>query len=199
RSRSLPPLLGGRRRAEREDRVDHRLLRGGDRTRWSPPAPCTATCGTGDGGALDFMATCQERVKVGLRVRPAFRDEVERCVHGPLRGYVPVIEVHHDGIGGDTSSGKDGRAYRGAGRGQGRGGGGETLAEVELCLSDGRRRTFGFDLAFRASCGQEEVYERLAQPIVEGVLAGYGGLVMAYGQTGTGKTYTMGILESLPG
>ncbi|KAG6427973.1 hypothetical protein SASPL_112221 [Salvia splendens] len=40
----------------------------------------------------------------------------------------------------------------------------------------------------------ERVYEVVAKPVVEGVLEGYNGTVMAYGQTGTGKTYTLGRL-----
>jgi kinesin family protein 6/9 len=34
---------------------------------------------------------------------------------------------------------------------------------------------------------QDEAYEKVAQPIVEDVLNGFNGTVMAYGQTGTGK------------
>ena len=35
------------------------------------------------------------------------------------------------------------------------------------------------------------MYEEVAGPVVESVLNGYNGTVMAYGQTGTGKTFTM--------
>jgi kinesin family protein 5 len=38
------------------------------------------------------------------------------------------------------------------------------------------------------------VYEATAAPIVESVMKGFNGTVMAYGQTGTGKTYTLGNL-----
>jgi kinesin family protein 5 len=41
---------------------------------------------------------------------------------------------------------------------------------------------------------QIRVYEAIAAPIVEGVMKGYNGTVMAYGQTGTGKTFTLGSL-----
>ena len=37
----------------------------------------------------------------------------------------------------------------------------------------------------------QSVYEEVAGPVVESVLNGYNGTVMAYGQTGTGKTFTM--------
>jgi kinesin family member 21 len=38
---------------------------------------------------------------------------------------------------------------------------------------------------------QKEVFD-MVQPILDKVWAGYSATVMAYGQTGAGKTYTMG-------
>ena len=40
----------------------------------------------------------------------------------------------------------------------------------------------------REDAGQADVYKAAVQPIVEDVLAGYNGTVMAYGQTGAGDT-----------
>lgn len=34
----------------------------------------------------------------------------------------------------------------------------------------------------------------MARPIVEDVMVGYNGTIFAYGQTGTGKTFTMEVL-----
>ena len=48
-----------------------------------------------------------------------------------------------------------------------------------------------FDAVFAPTASQRRVYEEAALPIVDGVLRGYNGTVLAYGQTGTGKTYTM--------
>lgn len=53
---------------------------------------------------------------------------------------------------------------------------------------------YQFDTVFGETSSQIRVYEAIAAPIVEGVLKGYNGTVMAYGQTGTGKTYTLGSL-----
>lgn len=39
---------------------------------------------------------------------------------------------------------------------------------------------------------QLDLYRLIAYPIVEKALQGYNGTIFAYGQTGTGKTYTMG-------
>ncbi|EPS60418.1 hypothetical protein M569_14385, partial [Genlisea aurea] len=54
--------------------------------------------------------------------------------------------------------------------------------------------TYEFDEVLTESASQKRVYEIVAKPVVESVLDGYNGTVMAYGQTGTGKTYTLGRL-----
>ena len=41
------------------------------------------------------------------------------------------------------------------------------------------------------NASQEEVYEECARGVVSRLLDGYNGTVMAYGETGAGKTYTM--------
>ena len=55
----------------------------------------------------------------------------------------------------------------------------------------GEIRSFQFDAFFDEKTTQETVYEKVARPIIDGVLDGYNGTLFAYGQTGTGKTYTM--------
>jgi kinesin family protein 5 len=52
-------------------------------------------------------------------------------------------------------------------------------------------RSFALDHVFPPHVSQADVYEAVARPIVNDVLAGYNGTVMAYGSTGSGKTYTM--------
>lgn len=47
------------------------------------------------------------------------------------------------------------------------------------------------DHAFAPETSQEEVFERAVSPIAEAVIRGYNGAVIAYGQTGAGKTHTM--------
>ncbi|GMI96206.1 Arabidopsis thaliana KINESIN Ungrouped clade, gene A, phosphatidic acid kinase [Hibiscus trionum] len=54
--------------------------------------------------------------------------------------------------------------------------------------------TYEFDDMLTEFASQKRVYEVVAKPVVESVLEGYNGTVMAYGQTGTGKTYTLGRL-----
>lgn len=70
---------------------------------------------------------------------------------------------------------------------------------VQLDLSASRKRDFYFDHAFDPSSTQDHVYNTIARPVVDGVLNGFNGTIFAYGQTGTGKTYTMGILNQLRG
>ncbi|XP_037937469.1 kinesin-like protein KIF3A [Teleopsis dalmanni] len=52
-------------------------------------------------------------------------------------------------------------------------------------------KTYYFDNVFDADSNQLDLYVDTARPIVEKVLEGYNGTILAYGQTGTGKTYTM--------
>jgi kinesin family member 3A len=42
------------------------------------------------------------------------------------------------------------------------------------------------------------VYNQTARPIVSKVLEGYNGTIFAYGQTGTGKTFTMEGVRRVP-
>lgn len=52
-------------------------------------------------------------------------------------------------------------------------------------------RTFKFSKIFGQDSSQMELYRSIAVPIVEKVLRGYNGTIFAYGQSGSGKTYTM--------
>lgn len=55
----------------------------------------------------------------------------------------------------------------------------------------GNTSTFPFDKVYNGNVTQETIYREIAAPIVEEVLNGYTCTIFAYGQTGTGKTYTM--------
>ena len=61
-------------------------------------------------------------------------------------------------------------------------------------VSDGMlyaTQRFTFDHVFTEDSTQQEVYSAAAQPAVVSALQGYNATIIAYGQTGTGKTYTM--------
>ena len=51
--------------------------------------------------------------------------------------------------------------------------------------------SFSFDRVFNPTASQLEVYDVTAKPVVYSVLDGFNGTVFAYGQTSSGKTYTM--------
>ncbi|KAL0964513.1 hypothetical protein UPYG_G00324880 [Umbra pygmaea] len=53
------------------------------------------------------------------------------------------------------------------------------------------RKTYTFDMVFGAAAKQIEVYKSVICPILDEVISGYNCTVFAYGQTGTGKTFTM--------
>ncbi|KAB0792094.1 hypothetical protein PPYR_14055 [Photinus pyralis] len=54
------------------------------------------------------------------------------------------------------------------------------------------KQLYSFDNIFSDNASQKEVYDAMVKPLVKKVLGGYNCTVFAYGQTGTGKTYTIG-------
>uniref|UniRef100_A0A4W4EMC3 Kinesin-like protein n=1 Tax=Electrophorus electricus TaxID=8005 RepID=A0A4W4EMC3_ELEEL len=50
---------------------------------------------------------------------------------------------------------------------------------------------FRFLKVFDQATNQEEIFETIAKPVADNVLAGYNGTIFAYGQTGSGKTFTI--------
>ncbi|KAM9355024.1 kinesin-like protein KIF6 [Pholidichthys leucotaenia] len=50
---------------------------------------------------------------------------------------------------------------------------------------------FRFQKVFDQTTKQEEIFESIAKPVANSVLAGYNGTIFAYGQTGSGKTFTI--------
>ena len=63
--------------------------------------------------------------------------------------------------------------------------------EVNVHLANMPKRTFWYDKAYGVDSTQDQVFQETAMPIVESVVQGYNGTIFAYGQTGTGKTFTM--------
>ena len=107
------------------------------------------------------------RVRVGVRCRPPFQDEIDN-IKDP---YYSIINT--------TAQIPNQNA----------------LGCVSLTMPNGKSRDFQYDYVFGQSSTQDLVYDTIAKPVVSDVLKGFNGTIFAYGQTGTGKTYTMGILE----
>ncbi|EDV25164.1 Kinesin-like protein KIF3A [Trichoplax sp. H2] len=73
-----------------------------------------------------------------------------------------------------------------------------TLNTEHSRTGDHGSKTFTFDTVFGSDSKQVDVYNQTARKIVESVLEGYNGTIFAYGQTGTGKTFTMEGVRSTP-
>ncbi|GMH75444.1 hypothetical protein TL16_g06766 [Triparma laevis f. inornata] len=112
--------------------------------------------------------TNESRVRVSVRVRPPFKDEVSEEKNFYLTTTLPPKSSPDD------------------------------LASVTLGKPGStKQREFLFDHTFGPQTSQRDVFEGVASPVIEDVLKGGNGTVFAYGQTGTGKTYTMGILQTV--
>ena len=99
------------------------------------------------------------RVKVGIRCRPAFQDEIDFA-----KGeFLSIVDIKPE----DSKQ--------------------SSLAQISLTLITGKQRDFAYDYAFDATATQDQVYDRVARPVVTDVLKGFNGTIFAYGQTGTGK------------
>ncbi|XP_049738777.1 kinesin-like protein KIF21A isoform X6 [Elephas maximus indicus] len=65
-----------------------------------------------------------------------------------------------------------------------------TPGEPQVFL--GKDKAFTFDYVFDIDSQQEQIYFQCIEKLIEGCFEGYNATVFAYGQTGAGKTYTMG-------
>lgn len=99
------------------------------------------------------------RIRVGVRVRPAFSSEV-------LSGYRPAVTVSNVTTAVQRAC-EDRKYLREEGNGSIENGfeheaTGTSLKQacVELKMSNWRRRRFSFDYAFDAACQQDEIYQR---------------------------------------
>lgn len=68
----------------------------------------------------------------------------------------------------------------------------ENSVAVAVPKNDGAEyKQFTFDSVFDWNSTQEDLYKKMVHPLIESVLNGFNATIFAYGQTGTGKTYTM--------
>ncbi|KAK4545490.1 hypothetical protein LTR36_002840 [Oleoguttula mirabilis] len=74
--------------------------------------------------------------------------------------------------------------------------------KVELSMGPSAlsNKTYQFDKVFSPAADQGMLFDEVVAPILDEVLAGFNCTIFAYGQTGTGKTYTMSgdITDTLP-
>ncbi|KAF5177436.1 Kinesin-like protein kin-7o [Thalictrum thalictroides] len=72
------------------------------------------------------------------------------------------------------------------------------ISENSISIANQTSR-FEFDRIFKEDCTTVEVYEARTKDIVSAAVCGFNGTVFAYGQTNSGKTYTMRGSEVEPG
>ena len=126
-----------------------------------PVAESAPKVATAVASAAADPAVDASRVRVVVRVRPQIREDVENVYAGDGE-YQECVDVGDD----------------------------ERSVSVQRYSFD-ERRAFQFDRVLGQDATQEDTYEELASNVVDSVLQGFNGTVMAYGQTGTGKTFTI--------
>lgn len=91
-------------------------------------------------------------MKVGIRCRPAFQDEIDFA----QGNFMSIV---------DTRPEKPEQNF---------------LGQVSLTLMSGKQRDFLYDYVFGPSSTQDSVYDRIARPVVTDVLKGFNGTIFAY-------------------
>ena len=116
-----------------------------------------------------------DNLKVAIRVRPPLPREIEKNL--PFRAITLISKENHtcslvEYLGGELDEAK--RQL-------------EWISNPKLF----QLHRFTFDEVFDIGTSQEEIFNISAKPAVNSVLEGYNSTIFAYGQTGTGKTFTM--------
>lgn len=119
--------------------------------------------------------SCSDRLKVAIRIRPPLPREIEpnlpfRSIALVSKSSPTVSLVEYLGCEYDEA---------------------ERQREWVENPNYFQYHRFTFDNVFDPESTQEEVYKLTALPAVNSILEGYNSTILAYGQTGTGKTYTM--------
>ena len=141
-------------------------MRGGDDPSL-PPAPMPARLAT-----ASSLGNTNENFKVVIRVRPPLEREVSAG-----KSYKHSVAV--DSNNATCTLSENLEAWRGGGG----------AVDGDGIVFNTHQHTF--DHVYDQDASQKEVYERSAKDAVLSTLKGYNAAILAYGQTGTGKTYTM--------
>ncbi|CAD8161308.1 unnamed protein product [Paramecium pentaurelia] len=63
--------------------------------------------------------------------------------------------------------------------------------QITVTVGSNDKQDFAFDRIFGPDSEQADVFEEVGRPILDSVMNGYNGTIFAYGQTSSGKTFTM--------
>ncbi|KFK35576.1 hypothetical protein AALP_AA4G008700 [Arabis alpina] len=69
---------------------------------------------------------------------------------------------------------------------------------VIIKLTETKKKIYNFDRVFQPDSSQDDVFLEI-EPVIKSVIDGYNACIFAYGQTGTGKTFTMEGTPESPG
>lgn len=115
---------------------------------------------------MNSKDSISETIKVYIRQRPIIQKEDLNAISND----VLVLSDSSSGVQSISTNGKTCNYYSSQSR---------------------TKQQFSIDKYFRSDSFQQDIYETSAKPIVESTLLGYSGLILAYGPTGSGKTFTM--------
>ena len=140
-----------------------------------PPSPMSGRGGGSAGGqqrrfkSPERMNDPSKNFKVVIRVRPPLPRELE--ADKPFQNVVAVTKDERQiAISENLSATEDGADPR---------------------AGPYTAHRFTFDHVYDVHSNQKKVYETTAKSVVDSALQGYNATIFAYGQTGTGKTFTM--------
>ncbi|XP_069980737.1 centromere-associated protein E [Penaeus vannamei] len=74
-----------------------------------------------------------------------------------------------------------------------------TITQIDPATQKALCAPYTFDRVYSSDYSNADIYFKVAEPIVESALAGFNGTIFAYGQTSSGKTFTMMGNRDLPG
>ncbi|KAK9079004.1 hypothetical protein SSX86_000673 [Deinandra increscens subsp. villosa] len=69
---------------------------------------------------------------------------------------------------------------------------------ILINFAENKRKLYNFDMVLQPSSTQDEVFSEI-EPVIKSALDGYNVCILAYGQTGTGKTFTTEGTPDCPG
>jgi Kinesin motor domain len=68
--------------------------------------------------------------------------------------------------------------------------------QIMIGKDESNQKSFTFDYVYGPHSSQATIYADLAAPLVDQFLQGFNATILAYGQTFSGKTYTMGSTDT---